>query len=410
MTGLAPGEEYTLPLRHPRRRVARGPLPHRVPGRLARAAADRVLLLPGVRRRLLPRARGPGQAGRRPRRVPRRLRLREGVRRRDPLRHDRARRRDADARRVPRQVLALPHRRAPARGPAAVPAGGDLGRPRGRGQLRRRRARAAPPRTGACRSRERRGNGYRAFFEHMPRRLRSRLPHLRPDPARQRRAVPARHAPVPRRPAVQPDRRARPRRPCPAPITDDPSRPLLGAAAEGVAEARAERVAGALEARRQPGDDHVARRRAAQPAQHRLVGRLRRRPARGRRRAAAGRRVRDRRHPHVLHRPRDRERARAGPDRCAPSSSSPAPSPRRGSPTARPRARPSGSPRPRRSTPPCSPTTRRSSTPTRPTRATRWSRPGAICASTTGPCATPASRPRTCSRCGSSASSRDAPP
>ena len=171
---------------------------------------------------------------------------------------------------------------------------------------------------------QRRGNGYRAFFEHMPRRLRrdfrtyGRIPLGNAElfllDTRQFRDD---------QPCSPTDARPRRRAPRRSPTTRSAR---CSAMPRSVAEGRAERLAGALEARRQPGDDHVARRRAAQPAQHRLVGRLRRRPARAGRGAAAGRRVRDRRHPHVLHRPCDgqRPRPRTGPA-CARSSSSPAP-------------------------------------------------------------------------------------
>ena len=74
------GRGVPLPLRHAGRALGRRALPHDRSARLARARADRLLLLPGVHRRLLPRARGPGEAGRRPRHLPRRLHLREGVR------------------------------------------------------------------------------------------------------------------------------------------------------------------------------------------------------------------------------------------------------------------------------------------------------------------------------------------
>ena len=139
----------------------------------------------------------------------------------------RRRRRGADAGRVPAQVLALPHRREPARGPPPVRPGRRVGRPRGRGQLRRRpagRRDAEPPR--ALR---------RAPLQRLPRVVRAHAAparggrsNLRLAAAGQRRAVPARHAPVPRRPALQPHRRAL-SAPCPPTTTDDPSRTLLGA-------------------------------------------------------------------------------------------------------------------------------------------------------------------------------------
>ena len=91
----------------------------------------------------------------RPRHLPRRLHLREALRRRRGAqgRHGRQRRRrGADAAGVPRQVRALPLRREPARAARRASAAGDLGRPRGRGQLGRATCPAAPPRTRACRS------------------------------------------------------------------------------------------------------------------------------------------------------------------------------------------------------------------------------------------------------------------
>ena len=134
---------------------------------------------------------------------------------------------------------------------------------------------------------QRRGNGYRAFFEHMPRRLRrdfrtyGRIPLGNAelfllDTRQFRDDQPC----SPTDGAVS--------TPCPAPITDDPVPHAARRCPDALAEGRAQRLAGALEARRQPGDDHVARRRPAQPAQHRLVGRLRRRPPRTGR-GAAGR-------------------------------------------------------------------------------------------------------------------------
>ena len=57
---------------------------------------------------------------------------------------------------------------------ATLPAARDLGRPRGRGQLRRRRCPARRRSTPGSSSSRRRRNGYRAYFEHMP---------FRPPPA-----------------------------------------------------------------------------------------------------------------------------------------------------------------------------------------------------------------------------------
>ena len=180
-------------------------------------------------------------AGRRPRRLPRRLHLRAGVRRPDvaqragPQRRLGGRRRGADARRVPPQVLALPHRRAAARGAPAVPAAGDLGRPRGRGQLRRR----APGRRGQEPARAVR----RPPRQRLPRLVRAHA--ARPAPGTStaacrsaRRAVPARHAPVPRRPAVQPERLVR-LQPVPAERLRQARPDTARRDPEGVAEGRA---------------------------------------------------------------------------------------------------------------------------------------------------------------------------
>ena len=85
-----------------------GTLPHPAARRLQAAAADRLLLLPGLRGRLLQRPGGDRQgAGPRPGHLPRRLHLRAPLlpRPRRPGRHDRhqRRRRRPDARRVPRR-------------------------------------------------------------------------------------------------------------------------------------------------------------------------------------------------------------------------------------------------------------------------------------------------------------------
>ena len=131
---------------------------------------------------------------------------------------------------------------------------------------------------------QRRGNGYRAFFEHMPRRLRrdfrtyGRIPLGNAElfllDTRQFRDD---------QPCSPTDAAAS--APCPAPITDDPNRNLLG-------DAQMRWLKGALNASHAQWKlvanqvmitslDAVP----AQPAQHRLVGRLRRRPARAGRRA-----------------------------------------------------------------------------------------------------------------------------
>ena len=158
VTGLKPYEQYYYRFATKRPRCAVGPLPDRAAGGLAPAADVRLLLLPGLHARLLQRARVMARedldfvvclgdyiyaetyhslAG--------------GTAVRDDTigspgyparRHARGRL----ARRLPRQVLALPPdtslRKLHAKSPMIV----DLGRPRGPGQLRRRR-----PRTAACR-------------------------------------------------------------------------------------------------------------------------------------------------------------------------------------------------------------------------------------------------------------------
>ena len=162
-----------LPLRLLHGRRPRRPLPDRAAGRLPRARADRVLLLPGLRVGLLhAHAALAKEARPRLRDLPRRLHLREALRRRrgaQGLDRRQRRRRGPDAAGVPRQVRALPLRRQPPRGPRRPSDARDLGRPRGRGQLGARPARAAPPTTRACRSSSAAPAGFKAFFEHHPR-------------------------------------------------------------------------------------------------------------------------------------------------------------------------------------------------------------------------------------------------
>ena len=101
---------------------------------------------------------------------------------------------------------------------AACPWCVDLGRPRGREQLRR--PRPAGPRRAATFA-ARRAAAYRAWWEHMPVRLpragrRRRHDISRPLPLRRpRRPRPARRPPVPQRPGVRRRRRCRPTRRAP---------------------------------------------------------------------------------------------------------------------------------------------------------------------------------------------------
>ena len=169
--------------------------------------------------------------------------------------------------------------------------------------------------TRACRSSSRRANGFQAFFEHMPRRARRRRPrpHLRlAADRRQRRAVPARPALLPRRPAL--------RRPA--------LRPL-----------HRRRGARPHAARRRPEGSGSCRGLAASTATWKIVGNqvmvmsldaARRatrstptsgtatRPSAARSSSGVARRgtkdvtVRHRRHPHVLRRPRDAAAAARG--------------------------------------------------------------------------------------------------
>ena len=136
-------------------------------------------------------------------------------------------------------------------------------------------------------------------------RARGARPHVRLDPARRaRRAVPARPAPVPRRPAVR-RRVLRARAPSPR----SPGARCSARAQKAWFKDGAGGLARVVEGRRQPGDDHVARRPAAERDQQGPVGRLRRRARRrssstSPRRGVEGRHVHHRRHPHVLRRRR----------------------------------------------------------------------------------------------------------
>ena len=160
--------------------------------------------------------------GRRPGGLPGRLHLRAQLLRRARARTRSAPTATARSRRWPSTApsTACTRPTRPAGDARGAPVRGDLGRPRGRGQLRRRRIPGeATQQIRGCRSSHAPANGYRAFFEYMPfapldgRAARSARPataRMRPGP--QRRAVPARRAPVPRRPAL---RRRVLRPPCP---------------------------------------------------------------------------------------------------------------------------------------------------------------------------------------------------
>ncbi|CAA9504567.1 MAG: secreted alkaline phosphatase, partial [uncultured Solirubrobacteraceae bacterium] len=302
-----------LPLLHLRREQPGRPLPHRPPGRQRRAGPHRVLLLPGLRGRVLRRAPRPGPGARpRRRRVSRRLHLRAPLLRGAAPGHDRREqgRRGPDARGVPREVRALPLRQGPARDAREGPAHQHLGRPRGRGQLRQGQA-GRGHEAGADPVRAAQGQrlpGVLRAHAADPR-PRGARPHVRHDPARRERgAVPARPAPVPRRPAV--------RRPVLRAVhgvrgggADAPRRD-----AEGVAEGGPGAIAGALEGRREPGDDHVAGRPARTGDQQGPVGRLRGRapgdPRACARQGREGPHVHHRRHPLVLRRQRHADRSR----------------------------------------------------------------------------------------------------
>ena len=215
-------------------RLARRALSHRPAGGLERDGADRLLLLPGVHRGLLRRAlaTSPQQdvdlvvclgdyiyeqafvdgldqcAG------PRRRRPPTARRRRSPS--------------TGASTRSTTPTRTCARFAAHFALVGDVGRPRGRGQLRRRPTGGAakgPPRPLRRAPRQRLPRVVRA---HAAPAASGAAEDLRLAAAGQRRAVHPRLAPVPRRPAVQPDGR-RAVAAVPAETTDDPSRTLLGA-------------------------------------------------------------------------------------------------------------------------------------------------------------------------------------
>ncbi len=204
-----------LPLRDGDAEQPRRALPDRAARGLQRAGAAGLLLVPELPARLLQRARADGPRGPRLRRQPRRLHLRRGL----PLarrRHRRARRphrppargrhpRGDLARRLPRQVQALPQGPGAAEDARALPDGLHLGRPRGAGQLRRRSARRRP----AARAALQRGaaaarlQGVLRAHAALRGAARARPPLPHAALRAQRRPDHARRAPVPRRPAVR---------------------------------------------------------------------------------------------------------------------------------------------------------------------------------------------------------------
>ena len=145
VAGPEPGPRVLLPLPDQEQELTRGALPDAAAGGLEAEGPDRLLLLPGLGGRLLQR---PGRARggrRRPGRLPRRLHLRAPLLPRT-LRSPRhpgreRRRRRAEPRRVPVEVPSVPDRRGPAGDARLARVPVRLGRPRGRGQLRRRPAR-----------------------------------------------------------------------------------------------------------------------------------------------------------------------------------------------------------------------------------------------------------------------------
>ncbi|CAA9472921.1 MAG: hypothetical protein AVDCRST_MAG85-81, partial [uncultured Solirubrobacteraceae bacterium] len=315
------GRAVLLPRPDVRHELVGRALPDRSPGGLARDRPHRVLLLPGLGGGLLHRARRARARGPRLRRVPRRLHLRAQLLPGPARRPDR---RGRDARPVPAEVRALPLRPGARRRAPAVPDHGDLGRPRGRGQLRRRQARR--------RHDEARHPVPAAAGERLPGVLRAHAAHpcpAGPEPdlrqrlaRRHRRGVPARPAPVPHRPALQPRRLGVPRQRG----VPDQREALRGGRdaprrrADHVAARRAQALGLHVEGHRQPAHDHGARRRHAWTAdQRRPVGRLRLQPRRApelrRARGHQGRHVPHRGHPHVLHRAGRAERAHHRPGR-----------------------------------------------------------------------------------------------
>ena len=234
-------------------------------------------IVPALRDRLLRGVPRHRRVGTRSRGVPRRLHLRGRIttRRRRP-RADPSRRRTARPRRLPRPVRPVPRRRRSAGRAGGGAVVGDLGRPRGREQLRR----ARRPRTtsrSTC-SAARRLAAYQAWWEHMPVRIprprggcrHDHLPHDLVGHAR--RLHPSRRAAVPQRSGVR-RRRPRPRPACPE--ASDPTRTMLGTVQERWLDGQLAAVGGDV-----AGDHPADRRHRHPPAQRRRdqlrpVGRLR---------------------------------------------------------------------------------------------------------------------------------------
>ena len=176
---LEPGEEYYYRFTTAIGSSPVGRFRTRAPGRLERDGAHRLLLLPGVHRRLLRRPPRPRRAGRRPRRLPRRLHLRAGLRL-DRL-AQRAGAHDDSAADGEAQTLAEYRRKytlyhTDANLLAAVRQTSRCVGEWDDHEVEDNYAGGLPG--GAAKSRrvpfaERRSNGYRAWFEHMPRRARA---------------------------------------------------------------------------------------------------------------------------------------------------------------------------------------------------------------------------------------------
>ena len=324
-----------LPLRDPRRARARSAASARcAAGRLARAHADRLLLLPGLAGGLLRRP---------PRRSPARTSTSSSA---SATTSTSATSTTARARTRSAPTATARCRRSPSTAPstalqvrpdlramhAAHPFMAHLGRPRGRGQLRRRRMPGEATQQVRVPFLERRGDGYRAFYEYMP------FAPVRNRPragttstgscgsGAQRRAVPARPAPVPRRPAV---RRQLHRPSAPRPRTR--RAPTSASASSSGSRRGLAALRRDLEAGRQPADGRC---RSTLPPvspinkdswdgygveRRELLEHIRgpRDPER---------RLHHRRHPHLLRRRGGRERPRAR--TASPPSSSAARSPR----------------------------------------------------------------------------------